>query len=101
MFIASAAFWSLFQQQFTVVPVYADERLDRTLLGWTMPIEWVQSINPIFIIVIAGVFAALWTKLGRRQPGRPMKFAIGLTVMGLASLAFIPLACGGPNSAPL
>jgi proton-dependent oligopeptide transporter, POT family len=101
MFIASAAFWSLFQQQFTVVALYADERLDRTLFGWTMPIEWVQSINPIFIIVMAGVFAALWTKLGSRQPGSPIKFAIGLTVMGLAFLVFIPFAGGGPNSTPL
>jgi MFS family permease len=46
MFIASAVFWSLFQQQFTVVALYADQRLDLSLFGWTMPPSWVQSINP-------------------------------------------------------
>ncbi|MFE4498286.1 peptide MFS transporter [Rhodococcus sp. NPDC056743] len=101
MFIASAAFWSLFQQQFTTVPLISDKLLDRNLFGWDFPPSWVQSINPVFIIVFAGVFAAMWTKLGPRQPSSPIKFAIGTGIMGLAFLAFIPITGGGPNSAPL
>jgi proton-dependent oligopeptide transporter, POT family len=101
MFIASAAFWSLYQQQFTVVTIYADKRLDRDLFGWTMPVSWVQSINPVFIIILSGVFAALWTRLGHRQPSTPVKFAAGTIVMGVAFLLFLPLAGGGPNSVPL
>jgi POT family proton-dependent oligopeptide transporter len=101
MFIASAVFWSLFQQQFTVVALYADQRLDRSLFGWTMPPTWVQSINPVFIIVFAGVFAALWTRLGTRQPSTPVKFALGTIFMGVAFLLFLPFAGGGPNSTPL
>ena len=101
MFIASAVFWSLFQQQFTVVAVYADQRLDLTVFGWTMPPSWVQSINPIFIIVFAGVFAAMWTRLGPRQPVTPTKFALGTIFMGVAFLLFLPFADGGPNSTPL
>jgi POT family proton-dependent oligopeptide transporter len=100
LFIASAAFWGLFQQQFTVVAIYSDESLDRDFLGWTMPPSFVQSINPIFIIIFAGLFAALWTKLGSRQPGTPLKFSLGLVFMGLAFLLFIPFAGGGPNSTP-
>jgi POT family proton-dependent oligopeptide transporter len=101
LFIASAAFWSLYQQQFTVVTIYSDQRLDRTILGWEMPIPWVQSINPVFIIVFAGAFAAMWTKLGRRQPSTPLKFALGTAIMGVGFLLFLPLAGGGPHSAPL
>ncbi|MBM4557304.1 MFS transporter [Rhodococcus hoagii] len=101
MFIASAAFWSLFQQQFTTVAIYADARLDRNLFGWEFPPTWVQSINPVFIIVFAGAFAALWTKLGSRQPSSPIKFALGTGIMGIAFLCFIPMSGGGPNSAPL
>ncbi|WP_422390977.1 peptide MFS transporter [Arthrobacter sp. N1] len=101
LFVASAAFWSLFQQQFTVVALYSESRLDRDLFGWEMPPGMVQSINPVFIIVFAGVFAALWTRLGSRQPSSPVKFSFGLMVMGLAFLAFIPFAGGGPNSTPL
>jgi POT family proton-dependent oligopeptide transporter len=101
MFIASAVFWSLYQQQFTVVTIYSDKRLDRTLFGWEMPVSWVQSINPIFIIVLAGVFAAMWTKLGSRQPSTPVKFALGTISIGVSFLLFIPMSGGGPNSAPL
>lgn len=101
MFIASAAFWSLFQQQFTTVAIYADKRLDRNLFGWDFPPTWVQSINPVFIIVFAGVFAAVWTKLGSRQPSSPVKFALGTGIMGIAFLCFVPMSGGGPNSAPL
>ena len=101
MFLASAAFWSLFQQQFTMVAVYSDTRLDRNLFGWDFPPSWVQSINPVFIIIFAGVFAAAWTKLGPRQPSSPMKFSIGTIIMGVAFLCFIPMSGGGSNSAPL
>lgn len=101
LFIASAAFWALFQQQFTVVAIYSEQRLDRTIFGWTMPPSFVQSINPVFIIVFAAVFAAMWTKLGPRQPSSPLKFAIGLVLMGIAFLLFIPFSTDTPNSAPL
>ena len=97
MFIASAVFWSLFQQQFTVVAVYADQRLDLSIGAWTMPPSWVQAINPIFIIIFAGIFAAMWTKLGPRQPRTPVKFALGTIFMGIAFLLFLPYAGGGPN----
>jgi POT family proton-dependent oligopeptide transporter len=101
MFIASAAFWSLYQQQFTVLTVYSDSQLNRDIFGWTMPVSWVQSINPVFIIILSGVFAAIWTKMGDRQPSTPLKFAAGTVVMGIAFLLFIPMASTEPNSAPL
>ncbi|PRZ42217.1 POT family proton-dependent oligopeptide transporter [Antricoccus suffuscus] len=101
MFIASAAFWSLYQQQFTVVTIFSDKRLDRNIFGWEMPVSWVQSINPVFIIILAGVFATLWTKLGPRQPSTPIKFAVGTVLIGVGFLLFLFMAGGGPNSAPL
>lgn len=101
LFITSVAFWSLYQQQFTVLTVYSDERLNRDLFGWEMPVSWVQSINPVFIIVLSGVFAAIWTKLGARQPSTPVKFALGAIVMGAAFLLFLPFAGGAANSTPL
>ena len=101
MFVASVAFWALYQQQSTVVALYADKQLDRDLFGATMPASWVQSINPVFIIVLSGAFAALWNRLGARQPSTPMKFAAGTAVMGVAFLLFLPMASPEPHSAPL
>jgi POT family proton-dependent oligopeptide transporter len=70
LFITNAAFWTLYQQQFTVVTIYSDKRLNRDLFGWEFPVSWVQSINPIFIIVLSGVFAAIWTKWGAKHGSR-------------------------------
>ncbi|MFC0675880.1 peptide MFS transporter [Brachybacterium hainanense] len=91
MFIGTAAFFALFQQQFTVITLYSDTRMNRSILGWEMPISWAQSFNPFFIILLAPVFAALWTKLGRRQPTTPAKFALGIILMGAAFLLFLPM----------
>jgi POT family proton-dependent oligopeptide transporter len=101
MFVASAAFWSLFQQMFTVIAVYADKRLDRSLFGWQMPPTWIQSIEPVFVIVFAGVFAAMWTRLGPRQPSSPTKFALGTVLMGVAFLLLVPFSGSGRNGTPL
>lgn len=104
MFIGSAAFFALFQQQFTVITIYSDNRLDRTFeffgrWAWEMPIPWVQSFNPAFIILLAPVFAALWTKLGGRQPNTPVKFGLGIILMGSAFLLFLPMV--GVSSVPV
>lgn len=100
LFVSSAVFWSLYQQQFTFLTIYSDKRLDRNLFGWQMPVSWVQSINPVYIIVLSGVFAAVWTRLGDRQPHTPVKFAAGTGLMGVAFLLFL-LMPGGAHQAPL
>ena len=74
--------------------LYSDKRLDRdSSAGRCRSLGPV--INPVFIIVLAGVFAAMWTKLGDRQPSTPIKFALGTAIMGVAFLLFLPMAGGG------
>jgi POT family proton-dependent oligopeptide transporter len=101
LFIASTAFWALYQQQFTVLTIYSDERLDRSFFGWEFPVSWVQSINPIYIILLSGVFAALWTRLGTRQPSTPVKFALGTAGVGVGFLLFLPFVATGTSGTPL
>lgn len=92
LFVANAVFWSLFQQIFTVLAVYSDERMNWTIFGWTAPSSWIGSIEPVWIILLSPVFAVLWTKLGRRAPTTPRKFAYGVIGMGLAFLLFLTMA---------
>jgi proton-dependent oligopeptide transporter, POT family len=75
----------------------SDQRLDGSSVGSKMPVPWVQSINPVFIIVLSGVFAAIWTQLGHRQPATPLKFAAGTMTMGLAFLLFLPFVGAAPT----
>ena len=92
LFIANAVFWSLFQQIFTVLAVYSDERMNWSIFGWTAPSNWIGSIEPIWIILLSPLFAVMWTRLGQRAPTTPRKFAYGVIGMGAAFLLFVPFA---------
>ncbi|CAN5859776.1 peptide MFS transporter [soil metagenome] len=100
LFIANAVFWSLFQQIFTVLAVYSDERMNWSIFGWTAPSSWIGSIEPVWIILLSPVFAIMWTKLGNRAPTTPRKFSYGVIGMGLAFLCFVPLAGTEGRSVP-
>ncbi len=101
LFLANAVFWSLFQQIFTVLAVYSDERINWTLFGWTAPSSWIGSMEPVWIILLSPVFALMWTKLGRRAPTTPRKFAYGVIGMGSAFLLFLPMAGGTGKTVPV
>jgi POT family proton-dependent oligopeptide transporter len=89
LFLFSAVFWSGFEQAGSSLNLFADRLTDRVLLGWEMPTSWLQSVNPLFIIIFAPVFGVLWTTLARRNanPSIPFKFALGL--LGLAAGFFV------------
>lgn len=100
-FIASIAFWSLYQQIFNVMTSYSQNQLDRTLFGWEMPINWIQLIPPIFVIALAPVFSAIWLKMGDRQPSAPVKAGLALIIIGGAFLMFLVYANAEKNTVPL
>lgn len=100
LFIANAVFWSLFQQTFTVLAVYSDERVNWSVFGWQAPSNWIGSIEPVWIILLSPLFAILWTRLGNRAPTTPRKFAYGVIGMGAAFLLFLSTASTGGRVVP-
>ncbi len=100
LFIANAVFWSLFQQIFTVLAVYSDERMNWSIFGWIAPSSWIGSIEPVWIIVLSPLFAIMWTRLGTRAPTTPRKFAYGVIGMGLAFLLFLPMSGSTGKAVP-
>ena len=48
--------------------LFADRLTDRVINGWEMPASWLQSVNSMFIILLAPLFSALWLWLGSAQP---------------------------------
>lgn len=94
LFLASATFWSGFEQAGSSLNLFAKYFTQRDMFGWTMPAGWFQSINPIFIIILAPFFGALWINLGRRNldPSIPLKFAFGLIFLGLGFLVMVGAA---------
>ncbi|OAS83068.1 MULTISPECIES: peptide MFS transporter [Metabacillus] len=89
LFIASVMFWAIQEQGSTILAHYADKRTDLEFAGFTISPAWFQSLNPLFIIILAPVFAWLWVKLGNRQPSVPKKFSLGLLFAGLSFLVIL------------
>jgi proton-dependent oligopeptide transporter, POT family len=86
LFVFSAIFWSAFEQAPTSLNLFARDFTDRNLGGFEIPATWFQSVNSLFIIIFAPVFAIIWSGLANRgmDLSSPTKFAIGLLVTGLA-----------------
>jgi proton-dependent oligopeptide transporter, POT family len=86
LFIGAALFWSGFEQAGSSMNLFAADLTNRVLLGWEAPASWLQSVNPIFIIIFAPVFGWLWVALGTRNPSIPVKFGTGLVLLGMGFL---------------
>jgi POT family proton-dependent oligopeptide transporter len=80
-------FWGLFEQAGGSLNLYTDRFVD---IGG-VPASLFQSVNAIYIILLAPVFAALWVLLGKRglEPSAPAKFALALAQVGLGFLVFV------------
>ncbi|MEH7274929.1 peptide MFS transporter [Neobacillus vireti] len=99
LFIAAVMFWSIQEQGSTILANYADKRTQLDWLGVTISPAWFQSLNPLFIIILAPVFAWIWVKMGNRQPTIPQKFSLALLFAGLSFLVILlPAYLGGTDS---
>ena len=86
LFIGAAAFWSGFDQSGGSLTIFAKDFTNLSILGFSIPISWMNLANPIFVVLFAPIFAGIWTNLAIRNldPSLPMKFAIGLLLMALS-----------------
>ncbi len=90
-FLASIVFWALFEQAGSSLNLYADRLTDCRIFGFAFPSSYFQSLNALFIIFLAPVFAWMWVQWGNRQPSSPLKFSIGIL---LVAVGFIVAAVG-------
>jgi POT family proton-dependent oligopeptide transporter len=51
-----------------------------------VPASLFQSLNSIFVVSLAPLFAWLWVKLGKYEPSSPTKMALGLLLLALGYL---------------
>lgn len=84
LIIGSIMFWALFEQAGSSLNLFTDRHVDRG----GVPASVFQSINAIYIVLLAPLFAGLWTWLGRRnmEPSTPVKFGLAMMQLGLGFL---------------
>jgi len=90
-------FWSAFEQAGASLTFFAEEQTNRTLGSYTIPSSFFQSLNSTFVVAFAPLFAWLWLKLGKYEPGSPAKMALGLFLL---ALGYLWIAFGVHNVAP-
>jgi POT family proton-dependent oligopeptide transporter len=86
LFVSAALFWSGFEQAGSSMNLFAERLTHRVIAGWQAPASWLQSVNSIFIIALAPVFAWLWVRLGSKEPSIPAKFGYGLVFLAIGFL---------------
>jgi POT family proton-dependent oligopeptide transporter len=89
--VFSTVFWTLFEQAGSSLTLFADRNTDRQIGAYLMPAGQTQIFNPIFIVILAPLFSMFWVMLARKrlEPSIPVKFAIGLTLVGAGFLVLV------------
>src|SRR5215212_6716448 len=104
LFGAATVFWMAYEQAGSTLNLFAARSTDNSILGYSFPPSWYQSLPPLFIILFAPVFAGLWIRLGRRNPSSPAKFALALLLLALGFAVMIgaaSAAAAGVRVSPL
>jgi POT family proton-dependent oligopeptide transporter len=101
LLIASSIFWAAYEQAGSSLNLFAERNTNRQVSdlipgvlhsNYVYPASWFQFVQPLFVIVLAPIFAWLWIRLGRREPSSPSKFSWGLLFVGLSFLVLVPPA---------
>ncbi|HTE43866.1 MAG TPA: peptide MFS transporter [Gemmatimonadaceae bacterium] len=98
-FVFAAVFWGAYEQAGSTLNLFGDRYTRSSILGVSFPSSWFLTIQAIFVIVLAPVFAWLWLRLGKYEPSTPAKFAIGLFFIGL-SFVFLLLPANQLQDSP-
>jgi POT family proton-dependent oligopeptide transporter len=90
VFFLSTFFWLSYEQAGSSLTLFADRFTAARVGGFTIPSSWYQSAQPLFVLVLAPIFAILWQALAARgrEPSTALKIALGLAILG-AGYAFM------------
>jgi POT family proton-dependent oligopeptide transporter len=83
-------FWMAAEQSGSTMTLFADESTDRNIFGFAATASVFQSVNPLFILLLAPLLSALWGALARvgKEPSSAAKMGIGLALLGVG---FVPM----------
>ncbi len=93
-------FWAIYEQQGNTLQLWADEKTNWNLLGFTIPSTWFQSFNPLMIILFAPLLSSFWNKRAKvgKESSSVTKMGIGSIYCGLAYLVMILAARFNPEA---
>lgn len=93
LFVFVIFFWAGFEQAGTSLTLYTRDFIDRNVGGYTVPVSWFQSVNPLFIVILAPIISAIWLKLSKSKRGdlrTTTKMSLGMILLGLGFMILVP-----------
>jgi len=87
----TVVFWALFEQAYTSMNLFADRVVERSSRWGEIPASYFLSLNALFIILFAPLFAWVWVRLAKKkmEPSTPVKFGIGIVLAGVGFGALV------------
>jgi POT family proton-dependent oligopeptide transporter len=98
LFVFATLFWAAFEQAGSSLNLFAARFTRNVAFGWEFPSSWFQSVNSVFLVTLAPVFAWIWMRLDDREPSSPAKFVLALVFVGLGFLAMATAAWLGQGT---
>jgi len=105
LFGSNILFWALFEQAGSSLNFLARDFVrmpEFEVFGWRPTFELFQSVNALFIVLFAPLFAAMWPALAKKNlnPSIPRKFGLGLAgaAVGFYVLVFAIRHSVGPDN---
>src|SRR5207247_8425453 len=89
-FLAAILFWGAYEQAGSTLNLFADRYTRLEVFGFSFPSSWFQSVQPVFVIALAPLFALMWVRLGKHEPSVPAKLALGVLFMAISFLVLVP-----------
>ncbi len=89
MSMFSVIFWAGFEQAGGLFTIYASDFTDRTIFGFEIAASSFQSLNAMFIILLAPFVASVWVKMGSNEPTSPKKFALAMLFLALGFFVMV------------
>jgi len=97
LFLGASVFWSVFEQAGSTLTLFAERSTRNEVFGMSFGSGKWQSVNSLWVVILAPVFAWLWVKLGNRNPSSAAKFALGLLFVALGFGLMVPAASLAAN----
>jgi len=88
-------FRGAYEQNGNTIALWTDSGVDRHVTGgWSIPLTWFQSLNPLVIFLGTPVLVARWTRLGKRgrEPSSVRKMVVGAAITA-GAYVLIALVC--------
>ena len=87
-FVVVIVFWGAYEQAGGLMNLYAKEKIDRVMFGFTVPASFLQALHAFYVILIGAPMAYFWTQWRKwgRESSSLFKMGIGTIITGLGFL---------------